>query len=274
MSETIEKLKKIEIAIFKEFISICKKYNFKYYLLGGTLLGAVRHKGFIPWDDDIDVGMPRDDYERFLAVAKNELPGELFLQTNKTDPQNPFCYCKIRNSNTTFIESPVRKLDMNHGIFIDVFPLDFYPSNPREQKKFQKKKRLYDAVTSSVWSVERTSFKQKLKGIAKKILVLFFPVKRAIKKREKMYTSQDDKALLANNGGAWGVKEIVPADWYGQGTELEFEGMKVMAPEKYDLWLTQVYGDYIQLPPAEKRVSHHETEIIDADKSYKEYLSF
>ena len=96
---------------------------------------------------------------------------------------------------------------------------------------------------------------------------------RIMQKKEKLYKSQKSTSLLANNNGYWGEKEIVPAEWYGEGVELEFEGLKVTAPSKYELWLTQVYGDYMQLPPEEKRVSHHGTDIIDTKKSYKEYVN-
>lgn len=267
-------LQKISLDIFKVFISICEKYNLKYYLIGGTLLGAVRHKGFIPWDDDIDVGMPREDYEKFSKIAQENLLDNLFWQTHITDPASPFSFGKIRNSDTTFIELPIKNFKMNHGIYIDVFPLDNYPSDPKKQKKFIKKKKFYLSMISTNYYVEKRSFSEKIKTLVKKAMLLFTSQKRIMQKKEKLYKSQTDTLLLANNNGYWGQKEIVPADWYGEGVELEFEGLKVKVPDKYDLWLTQVYGDYMQLPPVEKRVSHHGTDVIDTRKSYKEYLKF
>ena len=103
MHDVTEQLQVAVLDIFKEFLCVCEKLNLKYYLLGGTLLGAVRHKGFIPWDDDIDVGMLREDYEVFLAHAQELLPDHLFLQTYKTDPGYHHVFAKIRNSNTTFL---------------------------------------------------------------------------------------------------------------------------------------------------------------------------
>jgi lipopolysaccharide cholinephosphotransferase len=132
LSETellIKKLHIIELAMLGEFIRICQKYSLRYYLIGGSALGAVRHSGFIPWDDDIDIGMPRVDYEKFLSVAQAELDADLFLQTHKTDPAYPFSFAKIRNSKTTFIQSDSSHLQMNHGVYIDIFPLDGYPSS-------------------------------------------------------------------------------------------------------------------------------------------------
>ena len=110
----LNRLKAIELEMLRSFIEVCKELDLKYYLLGGTLLGAVRHKGFIPWDDDIDIGMPRKDYEVFISKAQNLLPVHLFVQTFQTDPQFPSAYCKIRNSNTTFLETAVKKINMNH----------------------------------------------------------------------------------------------------------------------------------------------------------------
>ena len=96
--------------------------------------------------------------------------------------------------------------------------------------------------------------------------------KKVIQKREELYQSVPQSGILANHGGAWGQKEIVPAQWYGEGAVLQFEGMEVIAPIQYHDWLTQVYGDYMQLPPIEKRVGHHYADVIDLDKSYTEYI--
>ena len=124
MNNDLNELKRIELEMLKTFIKICKKHNFMYFLVGGTCLGSVRHGGFIPWDDDIDVGMPRSDYNKFIKIASEELPGNMFLQTFFTDEQYPCAFAKIRNNDTTFIEKGLRKSNINHGIYIDIFPLD------------------------------------------------------------------------------------------------------------------------------------------------------
>ena len=135
--EQLQKMQEVEIDLFKAFIEVCQKLQLKYYLLGGTLLGAVRHKGFIPWDDDIDVGMPRKDYEIFIQKAQDLLPEHYFVQTLYSEPTIPYNFCKIRNSNTTFVEYSIKKLNINHGVYIDVFPLDGYPNDKKEQKKIR-----------------------------------------------------------------------------------------------------------------------------------------
>lgn len=269
--EQIEELKLVEIEILREFLRICDHLNLRYYLLGGTLLGAVRHQGFIPWDDDIDVGMPRMDFEIFLEKAPKMLPEHLFLQSIWSDPGYLPCFAKIRNNNTTFIETTSAHHKINHGVFIDIFPLDFYPEDKKEQKKFDRKKLL---LTHRI----QQGYNAPFPGNAKLLILsvasrLRHPsLKKAVIKKEDLYKSTTQSALWGNYGGAWGKKEIVPADWYGEGTEVIFEGMKVMAPVQYDKWLTQVYGDYMQLPPEEKRVGHHYVDIIDLHKSYKEYM--
>ena len=266
----INKLKQAEVRILKVFIQVCETLNLKYYVLGGTMLGAVRHKGFIPWDDDIDVGMPREDYEIFLQKAQEFLPENYFVQTFETDPEWPANFAKIRNSDTTFIETSVKNRKINHGIYIDVFPLDWHEEDKLRLKVFNLKNTIYRAAISKSFYFPKS--KRKFKWYAVRILTMFISVKTALKKREKLLKSNKGRTLLANYCGAWGEKEIVPHTWYGEGVDLEFEGVKVKVPIEYDKWLTQVYGDYMKLPPEEKRVAHHFTETVDLDKSYKEYV--
>ena len=128
-------LQQTEFKMLKCFVEICNKLNLKYYLVCGTALGAVKYKGFIPWDDDVDVALPREDYEIFCKEAQRLLPKEYFLQTYKTDKAYPSIFAKIRNSNTTYIEKTIAKLPINHGVYIDVFPLDGYPEDKKSQIK-------------------------------------------------------------------------------------------------------------------------------------------
>ncbi len=122
----IKEVQAIELEILLEVDRICREYEIPYFLDSGTLLGAVRHKGFIPWDDDIDIGMLRSDYERFLSIANRELGSEYFLQTYRTDGA-PIMFAKVRKKGTTFVEFRLRNIPMEHGLFIDVFPYDFLP---------------------------------------------------------------------------------------------------------------------------------------------------
>ena len=268
--EQIVQLKAVELEILKEFIEICEKLKLRYYLMDGTMLGAVRHQGFIPWDDDIDVGMPREDYEIFIKKGADMLSDHLFLQNSDSDPEYLMCFSKIRNSNSTFIESSVHHLKINHGVFIDVFPLDYYPEERKQQRRLDWKKRLYDLRIASEFDLQNIN---KIKRVvASLVLKTVFPsVKAVINKREKLIREVPKSGLLANYGSAWGKKEIVPIEWFGEGDTAVFEGMEVKIPAQYDKWLTQVYGDYMQLPPVEKRVGHHYVDAIDFNKPYTEY---
>ena len=265
------KLKEMEMDIFKSFISVCHRLGLKYYIIAGTLIGAVRHKGFIPWDDDIDVAMPREDYEIFVSEGQHYLPGHLFIQTNKTDPEFAFNMAKIRNSNTTFLEESERNCKINSGIFIDIFVLDNFPENII----LQKMAIIIDKVLLT--AIGRVFFRKEISKTLvarQKIIGLVFPSPyTAVKLRERFVKSFSQSALTQNFSSNYGEKEIVPWEWYGKGVELEFEGIKVIAPTKYELLLKKIYGDYLKLPPVEKRVSNHGTDIIDLDNGYLSYMN-
>ena len=267
-AEQLKTLQTLELEMFKEFTNICAKLDLKYYLLGGTLLGAIRHQGFIPWDDDIDVAMPRSDYDVFIEEAQKHLSPHLFLQTFTSDPDYPANFAKIRNSNTTFIESSVAKCHINHGVYIDVFPLDFYPSSAGE-KIFKLKNSFLKLRINCALGINKGHL---LRRLAKLVSILFIPSRTiALKKREALFKSVKDRTLLANHCGAWGKREIVPAEWYAEGCEVKFEGLTAVAPKEYDKWLTQVYGDYRQLPPKEKQIAHHYVDVLDLETPYTYY---
>lgn len=266
-----EKLKQIEMDLLKTFISICQELNLRYYVIGGTLLGAVRHKGFIPWDDDIDVAMPRADYEIWIKKAQDLIDKDhYFVQTFLSDPYYPANFAKLRNCKTTFIESSLRNLNINHGAYIDVFPLDYYP---QKIDVFKLKQFCLTSKITQAYDTDAISYSKSKKIIRKLASIPVFGTPfDAVKKREKLYKSVTHGKLLANHCGAWGIKEVVPAEWYGEGKTLKFEGIDVSVPQKYHSWLHRVYGDYMKLPPEEKRVTHHYTEVIDLDRPYTDYM--
>lgn len=268
--EQRKKLQSIQLNILIEYIRICEKHQLTYYLLGGSCIGAVRHKGFIPWDDDIDVGMPRPDYEKFLEIAQSELPEHYFLQTGETDPEYPSGFAKIRNSNTTFIEHSVSHLKINHGVYFDIFPLDGLCTS----RIFKLKRRLY---LQSIYKCYNNGYKPK--GIDKLLSVLSLFVvpdyRKASRKLDKLYASYkyEDHSMSASYYGAWGIKERFPRDkCFGSGSPGSFEGLSVMLPEDPDCYCKQLYGDYMKLPPEEKRVTHHYCDVIDLDRPYREYI--
>ncbi len=264
-------IQKTGLEMLKSFVDICNKLGLKYYTLGGTMLGTVRHKGFIPWDDDIDVGMPREDYNAFMQMAQELLPEHYFLQSFDSDPEYPLCFAKIRDSRTTYIETAFNNRKMNHGVFMDIFPLDYYPDSKVKQLMFDKKMSIYDKKIRDSLNVPRP---KKLRSRLLSIIVdiLLQDVHTACEKKDKLMSSVKTSTILANICSPWTKKEYVPAEWFGNGVQLEFEGLCVTVPEHYDKWLTRVYGDYMTLPPIEKRRTHHNIDVIDFDSSYKKYI--
>ena len=264
-------IKKIEADMLKAFVAICEENQLQYYLVGGTLLGAVRHQGFIPWDDDIDVGMPRADYDKFLQIAPKFLPSYYFLQTFESDPGYPLAFAKLRDSRTTFIETSMKDLRINHGVFLDVFPLDYYPEKKMQEKKF---KLIHKLCSQRIWaSFDKGSQKTILQKIIRVISFCLYPTSSAaLKRRERLFCEVKKSAFLKNHSGAWGQREIMPIKWFGAGEPVVFEGLTVNAPECYAEYLTRMYGNYMQFPPPEKRVAHHYVKVVDLEKPYTFYV--
>ena len=272
-------LQKLELDMLKEFIRICDELNLTYYLVCGSALGAAKYQGFIPWDDDLDVALPREDYDVFCEKAQSMLPEHLFLQNHLTDEQYPLYMSKIRNSNTTFIERIHSKIDMNHGVYIDVFPLDGYPNDEKNIKKFERQKVLYNR--RRLVRCEFNRFTKPLYRQAKNIalLVLFKTIgycrntQKITNKFSKItakYPCKDSK-LWCNHGNWQGKLEYAPKEQYGKGMMTKFEGIDVRIPEKYDEYLTQKYGDWrLDLPEEAKKGSHKFT-ILDITKPYAYY---
>lgn len=260
--EELLKLQSIELDILKEVIRICDKYNIKYFILGGTLLGAIRHKGFIPWDDDIDIGMTRDNYNKFLEVAEYELSDEFFLQTFKTEPNTPFYFAKVRKKGTKFVEEYCKDLDIEHGIFLDIFPYDNVPDNEKNRKKQLRKVNLWSnlfiAKSLKGSSVPQDSFMGKVKIIIRAIFhYLLKPISKSY-----LFKKLDEAAQEFNHTDTK-MKSFVkypylmiPSDDLKTLEQIEFEGISVCCPSNPREYMRHQYGDFMKLPPEEKRVGH------------------
>lgn len=256
------------------FVAICEKWDIEYYLLCGSALGAVKYQGFIPWDDDIDVGMLRKDYDRFLEIAPKELPEWCFLQNYKTEPSFTQSYTKLRNSNTTFLEKDVEKLNINHGIYIDVFPLDGHPKRKVDKLFFEMQHKLYTWMR--VCALDNSaSRKVQMRNKFFRLLGCHKATAQVQKKLEALYPKYppETSELWCNYGNWQGNLEYAPSWHYGEGTWATFEGLRVRIPEAYDAYLTQKYGDWrAELPPEQQR-SHHNYVVCDTERPYTYYLS-
>lgn len=272
----LQLLQQKEAEMFKVFISVCEKLGVRYYAVAGTLLGTVRHKGFIPWDDDIDVGVPRKDYERLKQDAASLLPMPYFLQSYESDPETPFCFMKLRDSSTAFIETKMKSLNMNHGIWLDIFPLDFLPPNKLERKTIQIQEKLVDQVIGRRMSLDKQNG-WGVRAIVKSIIVnllciRFQSMQKATEYKDHIHIHNREESYCLNYSGVYGQREIMPLDWYGDGLKMPFMDFEIRVPVKYDKVLTQLYGDYMKLPPVEQRVNQHEVAVFDLDHSYLDYV--
>lgn len=261
----IELLHQVDLNIVKQVIGICAKYNLKYYMLGGTMLGAIRHKGFIPWDDDIDLGMPREDYERFLEVAQSELEPNLKLVNYKTDPNYHYYITRILDTETKVEEERIGNENRYTNASIDIFPIDGTPNNSILRKIYFFRVLYHRALMSLCYkdSIDR----KRPRGKAERLLLWIMervPVEKMTnpykqkEKIDKLLKSQKVKGsiYIGNIMGAYRTKEIVPASFYGEGKMYPYEDIELCGMEKYDEYLTWTYGDYMQLPPEEKRKTH------------------
>lgn len=279
MTEDMKRLHIVELNIMSEIIRIVDKYDLRYYILGGTLLGAVRHKGFIPWDDDMDIGMPRPDYEKFIDVARHELRFPYHLHDIK-DSSNKYAYYYAR------VEDPRIKLTRTKTIakltissFVDVFPLDGAPPPGKERSRWLKKcRRLYNRYIFSqyryVAASEELDKKRPIHISIARYLTLkfkldaFVDTKTAWQKldRELKRYNYDNEEYLINFCGFWGLRELFSKKVYGMGRLFQFENLMLNGPDDFDYVLTQMYGDY-KTPPSKEERDHHYLKIV-SDTTY------
>lgn len=263
----------IELQILSEIIRICEKNNIHYFVYGGTLLGAIRHRGFIPWDDDMDVGMLRQEYEKFLLCAERELKEGFCLQKSEMLGEIYEGFSRIRYTDSTGIIYRDRQKECNHGIFVDIFPLDNMPDNEKKAR-IQKKKIsiLYGMIYYRAYYSQDS--RHKFLG---KILSLF----RKDGFWEKIILSLKKECMKYNDNNCERVAILScdPYDekcyWYRSDIEktidVPFESLTVQAPIGYDRCLKIGYGDYLEFPPLEERGKWHQNIYFDPDHPYTYY---
>ena len=275
--ENRDRILKVEMGLLRAFIRICEELDLTYFAVQGTLLGAVRHRGMIPWDDDIDVGMLRRDYEIFLKKAPALLPEGYFLQSFHTDPEFYHCFAKLRDSRTTFIENTARRFTkMNQGIFIDIFPFDYYPEHPLDAMRFDLKKTVLRYRLRSLFYIPQDNIRS-LPNMLRKFAMFTARIlcpseRRALEESDRLFKSIRPGSRLINNGSPWGKREVVERVWMEQTGEHPFEDLQIRIPKGYDPYLKHVYGDYQQLPPEEERQPHHYAAIIDPETPYRVWM--
>lgn len=250
-----DKAKECLLQLLDKFVSVCEEYGLQYYLAGGSVLGAVRHKGFIPWDDDIDVHMPRKDYEKLQTLPQSVWGESMYLATWRKTKNYTYDFLKLELANTTVIE----RLHPNYvgGVFLDVFPLDFISEDQEEVASFESQyKKLahryirctiaHDNECQSIWEL-----------LSLKLNRLFYNHAAWLERWESLAsTFGENQNKLCHSHGYFYYHGGMDLNWFGQGMLLEFEGRNVLVPLNYDSYLKHVFGDYMKLPPIEARVGH------------------
>lgn len=265
-NEELKKIQEIELKCLKEIIHICEEENIEYFLIGGSTLGAVRHKGFIPWDDDIDIGMTRDNYEKFLKVAPNKLSEIYYLQTPYgKEKNNPYFYSKVRINGTQFVEYCNRKVNMHHGCYVDVFPFDEVPDNEEDNinqfNDIQKLIRKFNLKQTPDISAEPKKMRDCIKSLIRRIIHFLFKFISYDKLVDDLqntftkYNGTNQEAYACLNFPERKKEYVKKEDLYPL-LECEFEGIRIKIPHNYDTYLKTHYGNYMELPPKEMQYGH------------------
>ena len=243
----LRKAQLIMLEMLIEFDAICKKHQLKYWLDSGTLLGAVRHQGFIPWDDDIDLSMPIEDYNKFLKIAQSELPSEIFFQTSQTDENFKFDYIKLRSNKASIVEFHEKDKQINYhqGVFVDIFPMLAIENT-------EANKKLYDSILKEIRDASSISLHTpngKDDPIKRAALIASLKQKHqgwGIDKGKVIYGGE-----MADVAAWFDIEKVFPL------TTMEFEGHSFPVPNNPSHYLDAIYSfDYRQLPPKNKRIIH------------------
>ncbi|KRL48320.1 LPS biosynthesis protein [Levilactobacillus spicheri DSM 15429] len=265
MSRLIDRIHRVELGNLAQFITLCHDLHLSYTLLGGSLLGAIRHQGFIPWDDDVDVGLLRPDYDRLLAEAPQRLDGtHYFLQTPNSDPNYGLSYAKLLDRNT-YIEEKNNVNNARKGIFIDIFPLDRIPVEPAQQREQMTKFQWYNTriLLQLRYHLVNTPLQKFQSPLGADQLADVQALKDQRHAVMTAYLSQPNLTQVKNLASQYSYnKEVFSLRQVTDLTPVPFEGLTVQVPTDYATILTEMYGDYLALPPKNQRTEKHLDKLI------------
>lgn len=257
ITETTE-LQKIEFGILLDIDRFCRERGIRYFLCGGTLLGAIRHKGFIPWDDDIDIGMLRPDYERFLKEFS--CPGRS-LVWHGNDPAYFFPFAKVLDDRTLLVDNDFPNSRI--GVFVDVFPFDETDDDPPSWKRSAARMERVNKVLA----LRNIRLFRKGRSLRNQLLVFLRAPLRLFPNRflldwharanSRPCTAERRRIACFSTTNVYGVKDVHPREAFDGNVEVEFEGSSFPAMKGWHEYLTDLYNNYMRLPPEEKRTSHH-----------------
>ena len=277
MSETIniERLHELSLKMAVEFYNFCKRNNLLCYLCGGGCIGAVRHKGWIPWDDDLDFFMPRDDYEKAIILWKEQMNGSRYVMENSdANHIDGNLFFTIRDSKTTYIKPYQTGFDITHGIVLDVFPLDGYPDS-----SWQRSLQVFWALIYSLFRSQTVPVKHgKLKALIARVLLFLVPTQKGrykvwyfAQKQMSKYSITSCSGITELCAGPGYMKNWYPKSYFETFVLKPFEEEILPIPVGYDGYLKIAFGEYMQCPPKERQNPTHEVSFIDLERSYENY---
>ena len=273
--EDLDKLRRKGLEILLYFKDICEKNNLKFYFCGGCCIGAIRHKGFIPWDDDVDIFMPREDYEKLAEIWEEQADTEKYSYVRTTkDHFTRLQFAMISDNETTFIKTRQWDLDTKHGVRIDILPLDGCPNG-----RFARKMQIMWGLIYSMFIVrEAHSSKGKLFEIIGKILLALaitdknrYRIAKFAEKRMTKYKIADCEKITELCAWYQYMVNEYPKSAFEEQLYVDFEGYKLPIPVGYDDYLKMAFGDYMKLPPVESQVAKHDLVYYNLDEGYEKF---
>lgn len=273
--ELLRKVQLTQLEIAKEIKRVCEENGIRFFLNDGTFLGAVRHGGFIPWDDDMDLGMLREDYEKFCRIAPSKLKPDYCLQTWYTEPNYGLPFGKVMKRNTVYLESKKTRRLRENGFYVDIFPFDDVPEEPERRAELAGK--LLELYRVKLMKSGYKPWMENDKMLWKKrIGYLYYQMKALFAGQQELASAYDALARSVGKGKtvceqcAMAVPMYFDRAWCEELAEYSFEGVSFPGPKEYDQFLTAMYGDYMQLPPEEERENRHQIVQIDFGEAGQE----
>ena len=273
--DTLRRLQLKELESLVYFDEFCKRNELRYYLLGGCVIGAVRHGGFIPWDDDVDLIMPRRDYQRMLRLWKEQEGDNVRFLMLTTDGEvfTGNCFATMVDTSATMIKDNQKDIDVPHGIVTDIFPIDGCPDG-----RLQRYIQYYHAMMYSLYITEVVPTKHgKLIELAGSLLLKLVPSRerrtKIWKKHEKKmsrYSFNTHEWCTELCAGPHYMRNKYPRDAFKTAEYRDFEGLSLPLPAGWDVYLRTAFGDYMELPPEDKQTPHHDLAALDLDTPWTE----
>ena len=266
--EVLQQMQACQLDILKAFKKVCDANNLRFYLAFGTCLGAIRHHGFIPWDDDIDVFMRLEDINK-LVQLQDQFPPNLYVQTHEREPEYGLLMPRVRNSATTLIEADHVDRDINHGVYIDLYPL-FYC----EESKWGIKKMILQSFLCRLFAYNAPpANKGSLSTWVAKVLLKVTPewLKKIIADRLYAQLVSKPKSKYVSEFPEISFGKIYLDKWFGEPVYGDFEGEQMPLPSDPHGFLSYEYGNYMELPPEDQRKIHHNYLFADFENSYLKY---